>query len=325
MNELLDFERDQFLQLLCEALRGGPASPAWQQAVQYLKGMGAPEADEYRMLLMAREDLAQGREYRSIRPGPAFTRKVMDQIEQEAARSGLRAAPTASIVVFLAALAIIGVIVAVAVVLTRQPSATLGAGYLQNLVFARTVLEADLSMAIPAELEPFGKVPVISALVPGLRPADSAGSPDYLGGGVRLAQPFAADSPFALEVAIELAELSSDVDLQVFLSDSGVFAGPRFTSGRELVVDLRQGRVGVYCPDGTLAGSETKLPLGRSALTIKADLSFVSVEVNGQVIYSGPHDLTAGGERHAGVRFLSRGNGRNLDGMTIPMIRILQP
>jgi len=80
------FDSDQFLKLLTEALRAGPGSPEWHEAVNQLKTSSLADADEYRMLINAREHLESGRDYRSIRAGPEFTRKVMRAIDEEAAQ-----------------------------------------------------------------------------------------------------------------------------------------------------------------------------------------------------------------------------------------------
>src|SRR5882757_6124178 len=87
------FDSDQFLKLLTEALRAGPGSPQWHEAVNQLKHSTVADADEYRMLINAREHLESGRDYRSIRAGPGFTRKLMSAIDEEAAAASQSATP----------------------------------------------------------------------------------------------------------------------------------------------------------------------------------------------------------------------------------------
>src|SRR3954468_1272868 len=89
------FDSDQFLKLLTEALRAGPGSPQWHEAVNQLKNSSIADADEYPILINAREHLESGRDYRSIRAGPGFTRKLMNAIDQEAAAE-VPSPPTAS-------------------------------------------------------------------------------------------------------------------------------------------------------------------------------------------------------------------------------------
>src|SRR5688500_14006835 len=83
----LDFESSQ-LQLLTDALRAGPGTPEWRAAMETVAPVGAGGgggADEYKLLYAARERLASGRQYREVRAGPGFTRRVFDAIEDEEA------------------------------------------------------------------------------------------------------------------------------------------------------------------------------------------------------------------------------------------------
>src|SRR5437867_11713133 len=114
------FDSDQFLKLLTEALRAGPGSPEWHEAVNQLKNSSLAEADEYRMLVNAREHLESGRDYRSIRAGAGFTRKVMAAIDEESTSARQSAAPpSATMIALLAAAGILLVIVVVAVIWYR--------------------------------------------------------------------------------------------------------------------------------------------------------------------------------------------------------------
>ena len=79
----LDFESDQFLQLLTDALRAGPGSPEWHEAVETLRTNGIEQKDEYRLLISARENLEKGKEYRSVRAGPGFSRKLNEALDTE--------------------------------------------------------------------------------------------------------------------------------------------------------------------------------------------------------------------------------------------------
>src|SRR6476620_9561082 len=74
---------DPFLTLLTDALRAGPGSPEWHQAVSQLKVSGE-NVDEYKLLIEAREALESGRDYRSVRAGAGFTRKLLTELENKA-------------------------------------------------------------------------------------------------------------------------------------------------------------------------------------------------------------------------------------------------
>ena len=66
-----EVENDPFFQLLTDALRAGPASPPWREAVAKLREQGGdgpgPGSDEYRLLIEARQNLEVGK---GLSPGP---------------------------------------------------------------------------------------------------------------------------------------------------------------------------------------------------------------------------------------------------------------
>ena len=78
--QAIDTEPDAFLNLLTDALRAGPASRAWAEALEQLRsrgdGIGKAQTDEYKLLLDAREALASGKDYREVRAGTGFTRRL---------------------------------------------------------------------------------------------------------------------------------------------------------------------------------------------------------------------------------------------------------
>ena len=72
---------DPFLTLLTDALRAGPGSPEWHQAVSQLKVSGE-NVDEYKLLIEAREALESGRDYRSVRAGAGDRSDTVDCWEE---------------------------------------------------------------------------------------------------------------------------------------------------------------------------------------------------------------------------------------------------
>src|SRR5262245_62512758 len=109
----LDFESSQ-LQLVTEALRAGPGSPAWREALALIEH--SPEADEYKVLYTARERLASGRGYREVRAGAGFTRKLFDAIEQEQAGGEKKSAaiPSANLIAVTSAVVILAILAVIA-------------------------------------------------------------------------------------------------------------------------------------------------------------------------------------------------------------------
>src|SRR5688572_26603403 len=195
------FETDEMLKLLTEALRAGPGSPAWHEAVTQLRSSGAAEADEYRLLLSAREDLENGREYRTVRAGPGFTRKLMRQIDEEGASSS--GTPSANLVALVAAGVILGVVMIVGFLLMRgeeRPART--AGDLRARQFG-TPTVFSFSDDIPTEWKTFGVPPEISGMEKGLRGGYAQDkAQDYSGGGIVAATPMRADEAFGIEATV---------------------------------------------------------------------------------------------------------------------------
>src|SRR5438034_11400942 len=92
----LDFESDPKLELLTDALRAGPGTPQWRQALSAVEH--TPGADEFKALYTARERLASGRTYREVRAGPGFARKVFEAIDEQEATRGPRLPAAANLI-----------------------------------------------------------------------------------------------------------------------------------------------------------------------------------------------------------------------------------
>src|SRR5829696_2764299 len=102
MAQQMDLDSDQFMTLLTDALRAGPGSPEWHQAVGVLRASRASAtSDEYQLLVRAREDLESGRDYRAVKAGPGFSRKVLQSVEEEGTAKA-RGLPSANLIALLA-------------------------------------------------------------------------------------------------------------------------------------------------------------------------------------------------------------------------------
>src|SRR5688572_4179777 len=144
----LDFETDPQLIALTDALRAGPGSPQWRDAVNRLREQGGDQADEYLLLCTAREHLASGRSYREIHAGPGFSRKVMQAVEQEQAGGPSRVTLTAGFIALISAVVVIGLLVGAGYMLW-QSKGTKGRpqGDLSQVYFTDTVLKLDFAAA----------------------------------------------------------------------------------------------------------------------------------------------------------------------------------
>lgn len=323
------FETDAFLKLLTDALRAGPGSPQWHEAVRRLRDeQNSPELDDYRLLVRAREDLESGREYRSVRAGPEFTRKVMQQIDDEAAGAA-KGIQSTTLITLLAAVGIVGVIVIIAVILLRDGNPTPTAQDLAATSFTTTVISSDLVQGIPIEWRTFGVEPVIPNMGQGLHGGTSKDANDYAAGGIVSATSYAPDRSFAFEASIRMDKPTSNAILRLFVAEENVSSATTAASApRELVAELNNGVVTAFKPDGSLAGEAVKVPTDGDDpvhLTIKTDRKFVVIELDGKPVFSGEHGLSPDKPRWPGVRFLTRGPETAADDVVVPSIRVLKP
>ncbi|MGH7214762.1 MAG: hypothetical protein ACREIT_08360 [Tepidisphaeraceae bacterium] len=341
-----DLQSGAFLDLLTDALRAGPGTPEWRQAVQAVKaahGNGSV-ADEYEMLLAAREHLESGREYRAVRPGPGFTRKVMAGIEDEEDGPGgrkSRGIPTATIVAVFSALVLVGVLGLVGHFLWRGAKgdapkpADLGSMY-----FGTTVSLSTFDADIPTDWREVGLL-TVRGLRGGLRPDFAQATtlptpaPDYIGGGIVSTMPLAADQPVAVEVTVHITRASLDVVPQIFITDDPTFSADRGTSPHELVWLLRGDQEQVVLPDGRVVAASTTSSGGSGNNGTTGDSRPLIVRFlldrTGAVIDSGSNRVTVGAHqlnpakpRQIGVRFLAR-SGATDAGVTFASVRVLRP
>ncbi len=329
MGETLDLERDEFLMLLTEALRAGPGSPPWRQAVGELRKLGE-KGNEYQMLLAAREHLESGRDYRSVRAGPNFTRKVLSEIEKDDGVSDRRARlSTAGIVTTLAAMAGVVVIIVVGFLIFR--SASPGRGMADDLaaqVFTTTRFTTSFNDDIDAMWRPIGALALDTS--DGLRlKKKETGDTDGRGGGVVWRTEIAAGDPFALDVSLRAGVPAEGVAMQVFVTDQPAFSEDKGTSPHELVCLIQQNQVSVVLPNGRVKGDVEKVhPRATISLRMTINRNGAIISAGDQRLYSGENQLDASKPRYVGVRFLRLGEAKavrpGMAGM-VQSLRILTP
>lgn len=317
MQSTLDFETDKFLELLTDALRAGPGSPSWHQAMVRLRSDGSSQSEQYRLLIETREHLESGREYRSIRAGSNFTRRLMADLEAQnptgsnltGTRSGLRTASFIAGVSIFVALLVIGVVVWF---LTSGQSVSTSPQHLGSQFFGRTVLAAPFDGTTPAGWRRIGRMAI--EFNKELRPSANM-APDHPvrpddGCGLVTAAPIPDDQPVALLVNLHFDQIPSDLLPEVFVSDSADFSAGSATSPRELIWLIRDRRPQVVLPDGEFAGKSDEIPPGPRSVSVRLVVAgdLAMVETNGRVIWSGPIGLASGQPRYLGVRF-RRGTG----------------
>ncbi len=335
----LDFESDQKLKALTEALRAGPGSPQWREAVSDWRSSaetpGGSES-EHQLLMRVREHLASGKSYRQIRPGAGFTRRVMEGLDQDQA-SRLGKATGAGWIAGISALVIVAVVAVVAFLVWPRPrGGDPGATpRLDRTYFVTTVESATFTNSISPQWQTFGNLTLMADR--GLRPMMPSGGnagPEFKGGGIYWDRPLAAEQAFSVEVAVEVTRPLKDVPsapvVQVFVTDERNFEGSSATSPHELVWTLQDSEGNVVLPDGRLAGTPARLSDvgdgGKQTVDVRIVVNSreAMVEVNQLKAWSGPHQLDPGKPRTTGVRFLARSE----DGpqrVTVQSVRVMEP
>jgi hypothetical protein len=318
-------ESDPFFHLLTEALRAGPGSPQWGEAVAKLRDGGVEGADEYRLIIRAREDIELGRDYRKVSAGAEFTRKVLNAVEREGKRSS--GVPTATIVAVLAGLVILAVIITVIVIMSRggadadRSAQQHAIEHLDAVNFASNVSTARFSGAVPEGWRVVGPLPL--STVDGLRAGESARGAKPTVGGVVSADALPADQPFALDTELELPENDTGGPVQVFVSDAPDFS-QNPAGAREVVLTIRDEHAMLEVAGKSIAlpGTIRATPKGSSTLkvSLRLDRNVMIADVGGRRIYAGPHGLPADKPRYAGVRFVRA--GETVESATVRSITI---
>jgi hypothetical protein len=311
---------------LTDALRAGPGSPQWRDAVASLRAQGGDQADEYLLLCTAREHLASGRSYREIHAGPGFSRKVMQAVEEEQSGDRSRAAPTASIIALLSALVVIGIVVSGGYYAWRHsgtgPSPRTD---LSQIYFTDTVLDSSLD-AMPSEWRTIGLLPL--KFERGAHPGDApAGDAEFVGGGLLWEQSVLPSKAMQIEVTLRVPSADSKLVAQVFVTDDPTFNDARATSPHELAWTYRAGAATVALPNGRVEPATFK-PAAKAQsvdVRIQFDAQSASIDTAGQRLWSGEHGLDTSKPRFLGVRFLAPAGAKADPTAAFQSIRLKKP
>lgn len=298
----LTFDRDAFLELLTEAVRAGPGSPAWHDAVRTLREAGArADLDEYHLLLRAREHLESAKGWRSVRAGPQFTRDLLEALDREPTARDPRRWTT-----FLSMAAIVTIVAGIVglFLLLRggdEPAPDVG-NPLASVLFTCTLAETGFDTPPDADRwQTIGSLPL--RFDRGLR---VAGGGENVGGGLVLSDAVAAAQPVAIEAVLRLRKPTDDVVPQLLVASSDGFIPATAASSRELAVLVQGSSVKLALPGGELLPlvklESTHPPELRLRLAIDSDSAMV--DVDGRRAWIGPHGLGDTAPRRVGVRFL---------------------
>lgn len=324
MPQQLDVEKDPFLLLLTDALRAGPGSPQWHEAVAQLKTSTEP-VDEYKLLLEAREALESGKDYRSVRAGPGFTRRLNDQLDRPQPRS-----PRIHPASLIAIVAIVAVVAAIGVTIYKlypRPVSDDSSRQIEELAttfISDEVTSSTFEDGIPAAWRTIGSLPLAAS--GGLK-AGPASVPDggYIGGGIVLNDSLRGAQAIAVQATLHVSHSDEGLIPQVFVSTDSEFSADRAVSAHEnsheLVWQLK-GDLQNVVVDGRItrqASINLKAPSHIVRLILKGDLAIV--ECDGRRLWSG-HSAQDDSPRYIGVRFLRKG-GKNAADASIQSVRVL--
>jgi hypothetical protein len=352
MPDTLDLQSDQFMTLLTDALRSGPGSPEWHQAVKTLRSSpGGAQADEYQLLYAARERLEAGKEYRSVRAGPGFTRKVMQGVDEEGQpAAGL---PTANIIALLAAGAILVVVIVIGISLLKGSSnpQQQKVDELGNLIFGNKFLSATFggsgvpatnSVSPPSGWSHFGDLALATTKQGELRPStqpstapppSTTASEVYRAGGLVSAAPIPADQPLEVDVTLKISRPMDDGIVQIFVSDEPI-TDDNAAGGHALVWQLTGAEARIFLANGQAAPQQgEKIPSGRELqvkLALNRDTALAEITPGGAGAttkrqFAGPHALDPSKPRYAGLRFLRRAASDKWEHLGVVSITLQKP
>jgi hypothetical protein len=306
MAQSLDFESDQFLHLLTEALRAGPASPEWHQAVARLRTDHGTDIDEFKLLVAARQHLESGKEYRSVRAGPEFTRKIMTSLEEEEPAIARRRTkvPTANLIAIISALVMIAVVaIVVWFLIPGKNEPPIAIDGLASTYFSEPALNVSFDSPLDPQWKSFGalKLDVGTGLSP-VPALDNSTEP--AGGGIYWNQPLDASQPVSIEATLRVNQTPDNLIAQVFVTDQPEFSETRGTGQHELTWSLRKGQATLVLPSGDVAAQSASLRQVPTTIHVRIliDQSNTIVEM-GEQIWKGAHGLGSK-PRYVGLRFL---------------------
>ncbi|MDB5324516.1 MAG: hypothetical protein JWM57_85 [Phycisphaerales bacterium] len=307
--ETAAFESDAMLKLLTEALRRGPGSPEWHSAVSSLRNLNSPDADEYRLLITARERIESGRAYREVRAGPAFTRELFGQLGAPPA-SGRRV--TLGLVIRL--LCLLTLVGAIGVVMMYVAQAgPHDAQQLSSRLFVTPVRSWTFD-PIPSELHHVGPLPM-ETRNGGLR-AGSREVSEPTGGLLYADEPLDLVRGTCVELRFDYRPGPTSV--QLTLMSDAIVNGPLAAVSAELA--LICDNAGVHVSTPASATAPRALSAGAHLLRLKVADGDAVAELDGQVVWNGPPRL--GPRGFVAIRMIRDGKANDV---TVRSLRVLAP
>lgn len=314
----LDFESDQLLVLLTDALAAGPGSPAWHAAVTQLRDSGVDSADEMTLLLRAREHLESGKDFRTIRAGAGFTKQLMSSLDATPITAPTRQSNRLLVGV---SVAIIAVALAAVIVLLIRSSNDATNDNTNSGVLINNVASVDFEDGIPDDWEHIGGLSLTTTRNL-LRPEDK-GPADATGAGLGWKKVLPAAEPFTFSAACRLPKTDSDWVAQMFISDAAAFRTGTGVTAHEFVWLCQGHSVSVISPSGQVLTQQTLPTDSRNYLPVRLTVngSHIVVEQSNRQLWAGENELDPTKPRTVGLRFIKA--GKNLaDDIGFSRVRI---
>lgn len=338
-------ERDaQLFERVTEALRAGPGTAAWEEAIGEIGVSGGDVSAEMEALAKVRRRLASGRGWREVSAGEGFTAKVWAGLEEPVAQKG--GATVTRIVVGLALALLVGIGVAAAVLLYRDRGSANASGGLDLPVASERPREgakeagAKTGFGSPRLAWDFGMPWPGGTSVAGTLALDSSAEglrvkPGVVGGSGNGWQGAAAFSsvgwPAEADVLVELTldvpqMMSPGVVTQLFVTTSETLDPIRGTSQGEWVCQVDE--EGVKVVSGGGGGSDlvkVSGPVEPGTLVLRATMKGKRVQLDGGpgVQWEGEHGLAEDQPRFVGVRLLAKGKVPEGGVPTVKLVRVL--
>ena len=320
-------DTDVLLRLLTDALRSGPSSPEWAEAVVRANAVDHdPKLDEYAVLLAVRDRLAAGRGYRAVRAGPGFGRRLMTRVDAVAAAARPQRSPlSANFFAVLGVGAVVGVVGILLSVLFRSGSPEVPAtSDLATAYFAHPFATATLTDTPPPGWRHVGSLSLEDSRRLAL-PAGAKLTDNYAGGGLVTQRAVPADEPLSVQATFHFGpHVGAGCVPQVFVSDTPDFSGDRGVSTHELVWLVQDGQGRVAPADGRVAGPQVRVGGDETVKVVVAPDGQAAVVCNKQVLWSGASGLGVDRPRYAGVRLLYRSPDGRRDAVTVTSLEVLR-
>lgn len=302
-----EFETDQMLKLLTEALRRGPASPQWHEALEQLRHSGAQDADDYRLLMTVRQRLESGQTYRQVRAGPGFTRDLFQKIAAVSESANNRGR-TAVCIALICAAVLIGSIAIILQMMTNGQTPSVESSKLAQTLFVSSVRQWDFNSEMPEEVLISGALKL--QVQDGLRAARQDATAD-----ATVTSPESLDLSTAVCVEAQVQfQPNQDVRIEIGVAPENTLAA---AGGVSILLQDK----GFVVTQGQTFTIDRSLQSASYTVRIKLDASHAMIDVNGQPVWSGTHTVES--PVNAFIRLYK--DGKRVGDSRVKSLRILRP